>query len=85
MHREDMRHEVMRPSASDTTAQASTPGSTAEGFDERDLWAALGKAIQAPSIHNSQPWRWRLGSGAVISTRTRPDGRRSPIRRVGTW
>ena len=65
MHREDMRHEVMRPSTSDTTAQASRPGSTSEGFDERNLWAALGKAIQAPSIHNSQPWRWRIGSGAV--------------------
>ena len=55
----------MRPSTSDPTTQASTPGSTAEGFDECDLWAALDKAIQAPSIHNSQPWRWRIGSGAV--------------------
>jgi hypothetical protein len=55
----------MRPSTSDTTAQASTPGSTVEGFDECDLWAALDKATQAPSIHNSQPGRWRIGSGAV--------------------
>jgi nitroreductase len=41
------------------------PGSAVRGFDEADLWAALGRAIRAPSIHNSQPWRWRIGARAV--------------------
>ena len=29
-------------------------------FDEADLRTALSMAIRAPSIHNSQPWRWRI-------------------------
>lgn len=35
------------------------------GFDETVLRAALGRAIRAPSIHNSQPWRWRVGPYGV--------------------
>lgn len=30
-----------------------------------DLNAAIEKAVCAPSIHNSQPWRWRTGPGEV--------------------
>jgi hypothetical protein len=30
------------------------------GFDEWELQAALSLAVRAPSIHNSQPWRWRI-------------------------
>jgi hypothetical protein len=53
------------------------------GFDSAALWAALGLAIRAPSIHNSQPWRWRIGPhGVDLSTDatrrlfgTDPDGR----------
>ena len=30
-----------------------------------DLVAALGHALQAPSVHNTQPWRWRLVDDTV--------------------
>jgi nitroreductase len=44
--------------------------------------AALEVAVRAPSIHNTQPWRWRLDGGALVllADRTRqldvgdPDG-----------
>jgi nitroreductase len=47
-----------------------------------DVRAALEVAVRAPSIHNTQPWRWRLESDglALIADRTRqlavadPDG-----------
>jgi nitroreductase len=47
-----------------------------------DVRAALEVAVRAPSIHNTQPWRWRLDSDglAVMADRTRqlavadPDG-----------
>ena len=29
-------------------------------FDEATMRAALELALRAPSLHNSQPWRWRL-------------------------
>ncbi|HTK64538.1 MAG TPA: NAD(P)H nitroreductase [Pseudonocardia sp.] len=29
------------------------------------IHAALELAIRAPSLHNSQPWRWRVGEGAA--------------------
>jgi nitroreductase len=29
------------------------------------LLAAVERALRAPSVHNTQPWRWRIGSGAV--------------------
>jgi hypothetical protein len=52
-------------------------------FDEGEVRAALQRAIRAPSIHNSQPWRWRIGPRAVNLyadvtrrlTRTDPEGR----------
>jgi hypothetical protein len=40
---------------------APAPRGEGGGFDEVDLKAALLMAIRAPSIHNSQPWRWRIG------------------------
>jgi nitroreductase len=34
-------------------------------YDERDLKRAAAAAIRAPSLHNSQPWRFRLRAGAI--------------------
>jgi len=34
-------------------------------YDNADLRTAAAAAIQAPSLHNSQPWRFRLRDGAV--------------------
>ena len=56
---------------------------TTRGFDERVLNDALRRAVRAPSVHNSQPWRWHIGShGVDLYTdatrrlpRTDPDGR----------
>ena len=53
------------------------------GFDERLLDDALIRAVRAPSIHNSQPWRWQVGLRGVDLyadatrrlLRTDPDGR----------
>jgi hypothetical protein len=41
------------------SGNAGRPGASAR-FDEADLRTALSLAIRAPSIHNSQPWRWRI-------------------------
>jgi nitroreductase len=35
------------------------------GYDEADLRRAATAAIRAPSLHNSQPWRFRLRDGAI--------------------
>ena len=36
------------------------------GFpDDETIRAALALAVRAPSIHNSQPWRWRVGERTV--------------------
>src|SRR3954447_24581030 len=34
-------------------------------YDENDLRRAAAAAIRAPSLHNSQPWRFRLRGGAI--------------------
>ena len=34
-------------------------------YDEADLRRASGAGIRAPSLHNSQPWRFRLREGAI--------------------
>jgi nitroreductase len=34
-------------------------------YDEADLRRAAAAAILAPSLHNSQPWRFRLRNGAI--------------------
>lgn len=52
------------------------------GFDADTVLAALEVAVRAPSIHNTQPWRWRLdGDGlTLLADRSRqlavadPDG-----------
>jgi len=52
-------------------------------FDETVLSVALSLAIRAPSIHNTQPWRWRIAPQRVDLyadparrlSRTDPDGR----------
>ena len=30
-----------------------------------DLWTAAQAAVRAPSLHNGQPWRFRLRGGRV--------------------
>jgi hypothetical protein len=48
-----------------------------------DLVEAVEDALRAPSVHNTQPWRWRIGSNAIELhadwdrhlTVTDPDGR----------
>ncbi|GIE50742.1 hypothetical protein Ani05nite_42760 [Amorphoplanes nipponensis] len=34
-------------------------------YDEADLRHAAAAAVRAPSLHNSQPWRFRLRAGAI--------------------
>jgi hypothetical protein len=38
---------------------------TVPASDEDAVRAALRLAIRAPSVHNCQPWRWRVGPGIV--------------------
>src|SRR5262245_1286107 len=33
--------------------------------DQATIEAALALAVRAPSVHNSQPWRWRSGDESV--------------------
>lgn len=62
----------------------STPGSAQTASVTHDtLVRAVERALQAPSVHNTQPWRWRIGDGVIdlFADRTRhlastdPDGR----------
>lgn len=41
------------------------PGSPGVEPPERHLEHAVELALRAPSLHNTQPWRWRLGAGRV--------------------
>ncbi|MTD54607.1 Acg family FMN-binding oxidoreductase [Amycolatopsis pithecellobii] len=51
--------------------------------DDLTVDAAVALAVRAPSVHNSQPWRWRIGDRTVHLyadpgrhlTETDPDGR----------
>jgi hypothetical protein len=51
-------------------------------FDRATVEAALAVAVRAPSLHNTQPWAWRLGRDGLVllADRTRqldvadPDG-----------
>ena len=47
---------------------------TETGFDERVLNDALVRAVRAPSVHNSQPWRWRVVPHGVDLYTTRRAG-----------
>lgn len=38
---------------------------TQESFGPAELYAAAAAGIRAPSLHNSQPWRFRLHDGAI--------------------
>ncbi len=33
--------------------------------DENTVRSAIALAIRAPSVHNSQPWRWRVGDSSI--------------------
>jgi nitroreductase len=35
------------------------------GYTTEDLRTAVEAAIRAPSLHNSQPWRFRLRDGGI--------------------
>jgi len=37
----------------------------ATGLDRATVEAVLAVAVRAPSIHNTQPWRWRLAGGVL--------------------
>jgi nitroreductase len=39
--------------------------SASSGLDAATVTAALEVAVRAPSIHNTQPWRWRLDSSGL--------------------
>jgi hypothetical protein len=47
----------------DATTPAGAGGT--RGYGEADLIRAAEAAIRAPSLHNSQPWRFRLRDGAI--------------------
>ena len=38
---------------------------TATTVDPRTVRSALQLAARAPSVHNTQPWKWRIGDGSV--------------------
>lgn len=65
-----------------SSASAATPDTPSVRLDVETVSAALEVAVRAPSIHNTQPWRWRLDSDglALYADRTRqldvadPDG-----------
>ncbi|MGB3481452.1 MAG: NAD(P)H nitroreductase [Mycobacterium sp.] len=48
----------------DILAQDGTPD-LPDIPDEETIRAAIALAIRAPSIHNSQPWLWRIGATSV--------------------
>lgn len=45
---------------------------TTHSPDRDTVHAALSLAVRAPSIHNSQPWRWRVGENSVHLYADRP-------------
>src|SRR5690606_30716500 len=38
---------------------------TDTAIDEQTVLAALRLAIRAPSVHNSQPWKWRVSGNTI--------------------
>jgi hypothetical protein len=46
-------------------ADAAMTGTTADEVAQADLRRAVETALRAPSVHNTQPWRWRIGPAAV--------------------
>jgi nitroreductase len=66
------------------SSRVSTPGSAQTVSVTHDtLVRAVERALRAPSVHNTQPWRWRIGDGVIdlFADRSRhlsstdPDGR----------
>lgn len=46
-------------------SEGMSPGTDSEFPDAGTLRAVLALANHAPSVHNSQPWRWRIGSDSL--------------------
>ncbi|WP_369936542.1 nitroreductase [Plantactinospora sp. BB1] len=58
----------MSPNRSDATTPAD--GTAVPAAEVRAAFgAAAGYALLAPSVFNTQPWRWRVGPGAVLTLR----------------
>ena len=55
----------MRPAASPGAAPASSPASSATKSLTEAFYRAAATAGYAPSVHNRQPWRWRLSSDTL--------------------
>ena len=49
-------------------------------FPDHDTSTALSLATRAPSIHNSQPWRWRVAPRVCIYMPIRTGVCPTPIR-----
>lgn len=47
--------------------------------DQVALDAALGSAVRAPSVYNSQPWRWRASTSDGVDLFADPDRRLSTV------
>ena len=52
--------------------------------DSDKVHAALEQAGQAPSVHNTQPWRWQLGDAVIHLSPTWRGGCPRPIRTAAT-
>ena len=46
--------------------ESPTAPSKVEALDRRGVEQALEVAVRAPSIHNTQPWRWNLGPRGLM-------------------
>lgn len=56
---------------------------TAQFPDAETIWTAMSLATRAPSVHNSQPWRWKVGDQSLhlFADTTRHLPRTDPDRR----
>jgi hypothetical protein len=63
------------------TAAAGLPGQ--QGTPEETARFVIGTAVLAPSVHNTQPWRFAVRPGRSACTPTRTGGWRWPTRSAG--
>lgn len=47
-------------------SSGSDSATAGERLDRATVQAALAVAVRAPSIHNTQPWRWALDDGGLV-------------------